>query len=197
MDGRTARGLKSRKIVLEEAVNMASIEGLEGLSIGGLASRAALSKSGVAVLFGSKEQLQIATVEAAREVFMAAVVAPALRTAPGLARLRVLLDAWISYSRDRVFTGGCFFSAASTELDSKSGPVREAVAKAVLEWHSLLASQIQTAADAGELPGADVNQLVFETTAFLEAANARSLLTASAEPYAAAKRALARIYGQW
>ncbi|WP_354188654.1 TetR/AcrR family transcriptional regulator [Arthrobacter sp. UYCu712] len=196
MDGRTARGLKSRKIVLDEAVNMASVEGLEGLSIGGLASRAGLSKSGVAVLFGSKEQLQIATVEAAREVFIAAVVAPSLRTAPGLARLRVLLDGWLSYSRDRVFTGGCFFSAAGTELDSKSGPVREAVVKALLEWHSLLGSQIQTAADTGELPGADVNQLVFETTAFLEAANARSLLTGSAEPYTAAKRALARIYGQ-
>ncbi|MET4097019.1 TetR/AcrR family transcriptional regulator [Arthrobacter sp. UYCu712] len=197
MDGRTARGLKSRKTVLEQAVNMASIEGLEGLSIGGLAARAALSKSGVAVLFGSKEQLQLATVEAAREVFMAAVVAPALKTAPGLARLRVLLDDWLAYSRDRVFSGGCFFTAASTELDSKSGPVREAVAKAVLEWHSLLASEIQTAADAGELSGADVNQLVFETTAFLEAANAHSLLTGSAEPYTAAKRALARIYGQW
>ncbi len=196
MDGRTARGLKSRKIVMEEAVNMASIEGLEGLSIGGLASRAALSKSGVAVLFGSKEQLQIATVEAAREVFITAVVAPAFRATSGLARLQVLLDAWLSYSRDRVFPGGCFFSAASMELDSKSGPVREAVAKAVLEWHSLLSSEIQTAADTGELLGADVNQLVFETTAFLEAANARSLLTGSAEPYTAAKCALARIYGQ-
>jgi AcrR family transcriptional regulator len=197
MDGRTARGLKSRRIVLEEAANMASIGGLEALSIGGLATRAALSKSGVAVLFGSKEQLQIATVEAAREVFIAAVMAPALETAPGLARLRVLLDGWLSYSRDRVFTGGCFFSAASTEWDSKSGPVREAVAKVVFEWHSLLASQIQAAADTGELRGADVKQLVFETTAFLEAANARSLLTGSAEPYTAAKQALARIYGQW
>ncbi|MDI3243209.1 TetR/AcrR family transcriptional regulator [Arthrobacter sp. AL08] len=196
MDGRTARGLKSRKIVMKEAVNLASIEGLEGLSIGGLASRAALSKSGVAVLFGSKEQLQIATVEAAREVFIAAVVAPAFNAISGLARLQVLLDAWLSYSRDRVFPGGCFFSAASTELDSKAGPVREAVAKAVLEWHSLLAAEIQAAVDAGELLGADVNQLVFETTAFLEAANAHSLLTGSAEPYAAAKRALARIYGQ-
>lgn len=197
MDGRAARGLKSRKIVMDEAVNMASIEGLEGLSIGGLASRTALSKSGVAVLFGSKEQLQIATVEAARELFIAVVIAPALKAEPGLERLRALLDAWLSYSRDRVFTGGCFFAAASTELDSKSGPVREAVAKVLDEWHSLLASEIQAAADAGELPGVDVNQLVFETTAFLEAANARSLLTGSAEPYTAAKRALVRIFGDW
>ncbi|MGY2744371.1 TetR family transcriptional regulator C-terminal domain-containing protein [Arthrobacter sp. UYCu723] len=197
MDGRTARGLKSRKIVMEEAVNMASVEGLGGLSIGGLASRAALSKSGVAVLFGSKEQLQLATVEAAREVFIAAVIAPALEAEPGVERLRVLLDAWLSYSRGRVFVGGCFFAAASTELDSKSGPVREAVAKVVLEWHLLLASEIQTAADTGELLGVDVNQLVFETTAFLEAANARSLLTGSAESYTAAKRALVRIYGDW
>lgn len=197
MDGRTARGLKSRKSVMEQAVNMASIEGLGGLSMGGLASRAALSKSGVAVLFGSKEQLQIATVEAAREVFIAAVVAPSLNAAPGLQRLRVLLDAWLSYSRDRVFVGGCFFAAASTELDSKSGPVREAVVKVVLEWRSLLASEIQAAADSGELLEVDVNQLVFETTAFLEAANARSLLSGSAESYAAAKRALVRIFGDW
>ncbi len=197
MDGRTARGLKSRKIVMDEAVNMASVEGLGGLSIGALASRSALSKSGVAVLFGSKEQLQIATVEAAREVFIAVVIAPASKAAPGLERLRVLLDSWLSYSRNRVFSGGCFFAAVGMELDSKSGPVREAVAKIVLEWHSLLAAEIQTASDTGELLEVDVNLLVFETTAFLEAANARSLLTGSAEPYTAAKRALIRIYGEW
>jgi hypothetical protein len=130
-------------------------------------------------------------------VFIAAVIAPAHKAAPGLQRLRVLLDGWLSYSRDRVFTGGCFFAAASTEFDSKSGPVKEAVAKVVLEWHSLLAAEIKTAADTGELLGVDVDQLVFETTAFLEAANARSLLIGSAEPYSAAKRALIKIYGDW
>ena len=197
MDGRAARGLKSRKLVLDEAMNVASVEGLEGLSIGGLASRASLSKSGVAVLFGSKEQLQIATVEAAREVFVAAVVSHSLKAAPGLPRLRALLDAWISYSRDRVFTGGCFFSAAGVELDSKPGTVRDAVASAIRDWHDLLASQVQAAIDNRQFTGADVRQLVFETTAFLEAANARSLLTGSGEPYEAAKRALTRLYGDW
>ncbi|WP_104168866.1 TetR/AcrR family transcriptional regulator [Arthrobacter sp. SX1312] len=197
MDGRAARGLKSRKAVLTEAVNMASVEGLEGLSIGSLASRATLSKSGVAVLFGSKEQLQIATVDAARDIFIKMVIAPALEAAPGLARLRALLDAWISYSRDRVFVGGCFFSAASAEWDSKSGPVREAVEQVVLDWHSLLGSQIEAAVNAGEIPVVNVDQMVFETTAFLEAANARSLLTGSAESYISAKYALTRIYGEW
>lgn len=182
---------------MTEAVNMASVDGLEGLSIAGLASRASLSKSGVAVLFGSKELLQLATVGAAYEVFISQVVTPALTAQPGLERIQALLDAWLAYSRNRVFVGGCFFAAASTELESKPGPIREAVANAVYEWHALLAREIRTAADAGELIDVDVDQLVFETAAFLEAANVRSLLSGSAHPYVAAKRALARVYGDW
>ena len=182
---------------MKEAVEMASVEGLDGLSLGVLASRASISKSGIATLFGSKEQLQLATVAAAREVFRMRVVEPALQRNAGIDRIRGLLDAWLTYSRERVFAGGCFFVSASAEYDSKSGPIRESIVAAVDEWHAYLAREIRRAVDLGQLQQVDVDQFVFETTAFLETANARSLLTSSLAPYDSAKRALARLYGEW
>lgn len=197
MDGRIAKGQQSRRLIMEEAVDLASVDGLAGLSLAGLASRADVSKSGVAALFGTKEQLQIATIAAAREVFTATVVQPALRADPGLDRIRSLIDSWLAYSRGRVFRGGCFFMAASAEFDSRPGPVRDAVLAALQDWHALLGRELQTARDAGELIDADVEQLVFETTAILGGANAWSLLTGSQHPYEAAKRSLTRLFGEW
>jgi AcrR family transcriptional regulator len=197
MDGRAARGARSREHIMKEAVELASVEGLGGLSLGVLASRASLSKSGIATLFGSKEQLQLATVAAAREVFRMRVAEPALQTDAGINRIRRLLDAWLAYSRERAFAGGCFFVAASAEFDSKVGPVRDSIVAAVDEWHSYLSREIGRAVELGQLPQVDVGQYVFETTAFLETANARSLLSGSPAPYESAKRALARLYGEW
>lgn len=192
VDGRRVRGDESRRAILAHAVDTASVDGLDGLTIGRLADAAGHSKSGVATLFGSKEQLQLAVVAAAREIFIEHVVAPArANTERGLGRVCVLLSLWIEYSETRVFRGGCFFAATSVEFDSKPGPVRDAIVAASSEWEDYLTISIEYAMAAGELPElVDARQLTFEAVSFLEAANTRSLLYASAEPYARAATAL-------
>lgn len=192
IDGRRARGDESRRAILSRAVHTASVEGLDGLTIGRLAEATGHSKSGIATLFGSKEQLQLATVAAARQIFIDTVIAPARSETPqGLRRLCALLTAWFSYSRERVFLGGCFFAAASVEVDAKPGPVRDAIAEATTAWEGYLAICAEHAAAAGELPSLDdARQLAFELTAILEAANTRSLLHAHEEPYRRAATAV-------
>lgn len=172
-------------MILAHAIDAASVDGLEGLTIGRLADAAGHSKSGIATLFGSKEQLQLATVAAAREVFVDRVVTPArARTERGLDRVCALVSAWLEYSDERVFRGGCFFAATSVEFDAKPGAVRDAVVAASTAWEDYLTVSIEYAMAAGELPGLDdARQLTFELVSFLEAANTRSLLHASTEPY--------------
>lgn len=191
-DGRRVRGDESRRQVMERAVNLASVGGLDGLTIGALAIETDRSKGGVVALFGTKEQLQLATVEAAREIFIERVIAPALTVPGGLDRLRSLLDNWLDYSQGRVFAGGCFFAAAAMEVGAQPGPVRDAVADAMADWYETVRRIAQRAIDAGELaPGTDAAQLAFEVTAILEGANSASRLTDSVEPYARARVALA------
>jgi len=185
LDGRRVRGNESRRVILAHAIDTASVEGLEGLTIGRLAEASGHSKSGVATLFGSKEQLQLATIAAAREVFVDRVIAPARAHAErGLARVCALISLWLAYSDERVFRGGCFFAATSVEFDARPGAVRDAVLAATAEWEDYLTVSIERAMDAGELPGLDdARQLTFELVSFLEAANTRSLRYSSTEPY--------------
>ncbi|MDY0907979.1 TetR/AcrR family transcriptional regulator [Microbacterium sp. CFBP9034] len=192
LDGRRARGDESRRAILAHAIDIASVDGLDGLTIGRLADAAGHSKSGVATLFGSKEQLQLATVTAAREVFVERVIAPArVRSERGLSRVSALISSWLEYSDERVFRGGCFFAAASVEYDAKPGPVRDAVISASSDWEDYLSLSIEHAMTAGELPGLDdARQLTFEIVSFLEAANTRSLMYGSAAPYDRAATAL-------
>lgn len=197
-DGRRERGDASRRAILAHAIDAASVDGLEGLTIGRLADAAGHSKSGVATLFGSKEQLQLATVAAAREVFIERVVEPArARSERGLARLCALIPSWLDYSRERVFRGGCFFAATSAEFDARPGPVRDAIMAASSEWEDYLTISVERAMEQGELPGLDdARQLTFEIVSFLEAANTRSLLHGSDQPYdRAALAARARLTG--
>ena len=193
-DGRRARGEISRRAIMSLAVDLASVDGLEGLTIGSLALKAQMSKGGIVALFGTKEQLQLATVAAAKEIFVASVVEPTLAVASGLARLRALADNWLRYSESRVFAGGCFFAAAGAELGSRRGPVRDAVAAATIEWQQFVRHTTQRAIDREELE-ADAPQLAFEITALLDSANDLSLLLDSSEPYARARTALDRLLG--
>ena len=191
-DGRRLRGDASRRVILAAAGDLASIEGLDQLSIGRIAQAAGLSKSNVATLFGSKERLQLATVEAARERFIDTVIEPARMHPRGLGRVLALVDHWITYSRDRVFPGGCFFAEAAVDFDAKPGPVRDAVAAILREWGGYLAATLQHAHDAGELPDLDdAKQASFEFSAMLELANRDSLLTGRNAAYRRARRGIA------
>jgi AcrR family transcriptional regulator len=192
LDRRRLRGDESRRAVLAHAVDTATVDGLDGLTIGRLADASGYSKSGIATLFGSKEQLQLAVVAAARDVFVERVVEPARARSPrGLVRVCTLLADWLAYSRDRVFRGGCFFAAASVEFDAKPGAIRDAIVKASSAWEDYLTVSIEYAMADGELPLLDdARQLTFEMVSFLEAANTRSLLHGSAEPYRRAEAAV-------
>jgi AcrR family transcriptional regulator len=171
-DGRRARGMRSRRAVLERSVQMASQDGLEGLTIGALAADLGVHKSSVHALFGSKQELQLATLAAARAILVDHVVAPALGSPAGLARLHAIGEAWCDYLASEVFAGGCFLCAASAEMDGRPGPVRDAVALVMREWLDVLGANIEAALSAGELR-ADVDAVAtaFRLNALGMAAN--------------------------
>jgi len=189
LDGRRARGDASRRIVLQSATDLASVDGLDGLTIGRLAEASGSSKSSIATLFQSKEGLQLATVAAAREIFTARIVEPAREYPRGVHRLAALLRNALTYSKDRVFTGGCFFAATAADVDSKPGPVSDAVRAALVDWYGYVEAQLRHAVDAGEVD-ADPEVLAFELVALNEEANSRSLLLDDARPYALAAAAM-------
>ena len=145
------KGERTRESILRAAVDLASLEGLEGLSIGRLASELEMSKSGLFAHFGSKQGLQLATVEMASEIFKDKVVLPALAAPKGMPRLLALCEKWLSHVENKVFPGGCFFTAASFEFDSRPGPVRSAIVKAMTMWLSTLTRAIEGAQDIGHL----------------------------------------------
>ncbi|MFC9746705.1 TetR/AcrR family transcriptional regulator [Streptomyces niveus] len=190
-DGRIARGNQTRQLILKHTVRIASVEGLGGLSLGRLAGELDLSKSGVFALFGSKEELQLATVRAAAKVYVEHVVRPVLDMPAGVARVRRLCDAWLTYSEDRVFPGGCFFYSVSAEYDAREGKVHDAVAQARLDWVAFVNQNIEEARQAGELAdGTDAPQLTFEIVSLLEGANAESVLHDDFSCYARAATAI-------
>ena len=171
-DGRRARGMRSRAAVLERSVQLASREGLEGLTIGGLAADLAVHKSSVFALFGSKEELQLATLAAARAILIEQVIAPALPSEEGLPRLLAIGEAWCDYLLSDVFAGGCFLCAASAEMDGRPGPVRDAVVAVMREWLAVLSANIEAAVAAGDLRAElDPAALAFRLNALGMAAN--------------------------
>jgi AcrR family transcriptional regulator len=160
---RKAQGERTRKAILESAVHIASAEGLEGLTIGRLALELSMSKSGLFAHFGSKEELQVATVEAARAIFIREVIKPAFEATQGLLRLWKLCDIWLAYVQSGVFRGGCFFAAVAAEFDSRPGPVRDRIAEIMKEWLAALRDAIVEAQEAGHLnKEVDATQLAFE-----------------------------------
>ncbi|MGW1492041.1 TetR/AcrR family transcriptional regulator [Streptomyces sp. NPDC002402] len=197
IDGRIARGNQTRQLILQRTVEIASVEGLEGLSLGRLATELNLSKSGVFALFGSKEDLQLSTVHAAIRVYLEHVVQPARELPPGMDRLWHVCTGWLAYSKDRVFPGGCFFYSASAEYDAREGKVHDTLAAARTNWFTFLEQTVQEAQQAGDVAqDIDVPQLVFEIVALLEMANAESVLHNEFTSYdRAAKAILNRLRG--
>jgi AcrR family transcriptional regulator len=171
-DGRRARGRRSRAAVLERSVQMASRDGLEGLTIGALAADLGVHKSSVHALFGSKEELQLATLAAARAILIDQVIVPSRSNGEGLPRLQAIGDAWCDYLASDVFLGGCFLCAASAEMDGRPGPLRDAVASVMSAWIAVLGANIEAAIAAGELR-ADISPaaMAFRLNALGMAAN--------------------------
>ncbi|GAA2702148.1 TetR/AcrR family transcriptional regulator [Nonomuraea recticatena] len=171
IDQRKARGARARRVITRHAVDVASVEGLSGLSFGRLATDLELSKGGVATLFPTKEHLQLATVETARGIFMEAVVQPASDAPAGTARLRALVERWISYAELPLFAGGCFWAANLPDFDSRPGPVRDGLRRQRQAWLAVLAEQVFHAVGAGEIPEVDAELTAFQIDAVLTAAN--------------------------
>ncbi len=189
--GAKAKGERTRKAILGTAVHLASAEGLEGLTIGRLAAELSLSKSGLFAHFGSKEDLQVATVEAARAVFIREVIRPAFEIEPGIKRLWTLCDTWLSYVQSGVFRGGCFFAAAAAEFDSRPGPVRDRIAEIMKEWLATLRRAVVEAQEAGHLArDLDPTQLVFEVNSLELGANWAFQLYADKGAFVRAREAI-------
>ena len=186
-----AQGRHTRQEILQVAMDLASTSGLDGLTIGGLAERLGLSKGGLFRHFGSKDQLQVATINAAAARFGEVVIAPAQPAPPGLARLRALMSGYLDYMERRVFPGGCFFAAASAELDGRPGPARDRLVEILSGWRGMLTEQAGIAARTGELPGADPQRLVFRLLAYALEANWAAQLFGDTRAYDHARAAIA------
>ena len=169
----TSNGARTRTAILQTAADLASVDGLDGLSIGRLATELAMSKSGLFAHFGSKEELQLATIEEARQRYAQEVIEPACAAGSGIARLHALCEAFLSYLERAVFPGGCFFASAMAEFDSKApGPVRDRIAQCQEQWMSTLERAAEEGQQRGELrTGSDPQQLAFELEAALLSAN--------------------------
>lgn len=166
------KGERTRQSILDRAVDLASLEGLEGLTIGRLAEELKMSKSGLFAHFGSKEELQLATIEAAAERYIREIFNPALQHPRGFPRLMAICESWLSYIRRGVFPGGCFFAAASFEFDSRPGLVQQRIRSLMDDWIGALERAIRMAQDEGHLRNdVDPSQLAFELNALFFGAN--------------------------
>ena len=165
-------GARSRQAILDAATELATVEGLDGLSIARLAEHVGMSKSGLFAHFKSKEELQLATIDAAAEMFDREVWQPALAAPPGVRRVLAQCEAFFSYLERGIFPGGCFFVAAAAELDAKTGPVRDHLLDVYSRMLEGLGRVVREAQELGEIDGSeDVAQLTFELDSLLLGAN--------------------------
>ncbi|WP_235030199.1 TetR/AcrR family transcriptional regulator [Nonomuraea solani] len=169
-DGRLERGRRSREAILEKAVSLASVDGLDGLTLGRLATAAGVSKSGFFAHWRDKEQLQLDAIDWAARQWIDEIVKPAHQTPPGVRRVLALHEARLRFYEAKVLPGGCFFFVAQVEFDDRPGPVRERVAKALADWLGLVERVVREAMDLGELADdTDAAQLAYEIDALGEA----------------------------
>ncbi len=172
-----ADGERTRSTILRAAASLATVDGLEGLSIGNLAAAIGMSKSGLYAHFGSKQELQLATVEEAGQIFADEVVQPALAAPAGLAQLVTVCEAFFDHLERRTFPGGCFFAGAALEMGTRPGPVKEAVAAFQGRFVDLLRGFAATAIKQNELAaGEDPGQLAFELNGIILATDTNFVL---------------------
>ena len=174
-------GERSRRAILLAAANLSATRGLDRVSIAELAEHAGMSKSGLYAHFGSKEELQLATIETAREIYDREILEPARSAAPGVDTLLALAEGFIDHLEHRVFAGSCFFASAASELRGTPGAVRDRLAAFQAGWMALLTEHATMARQAGDLPGEDtVDAIVFDIESFLM--NAHLTFSFNGEP---------------
>ena len=191
-DRRRLRGMRTRQAILDHAARVGSAEGLEAVSLQRLADDLGISKSGLFAHFGSKEELHLATIEAAAQTFTEVVIRPALAQPRGVGRVWGLCNSWLSYVERGVFPGGCFFWAVAEEYDSRRpGPVRESVLKKKAYWSYSIERAVREAQAAGEIDATvDPVQLAWELDSLMGGANAGFKLDAGSNAIERARRAI-------
>jgi AcrR family transcriptional regulator len=186
-------GERSRDVILREAAQLATVEGLDGLSIAKLADAVGMSKSGLFAHFGSKEELQLATIDRAALIFNQQVVQPAVEASTALERLKALAEHFLRHLEDDVFPGGCFFASVAAEMDTRPGPVRDRAVRFTEMWFQMFESAVRDAqAECSLDPAEDATQLAFELDAYLLFANAQFVASKDPAPLERARRALDR-----
>ena len=185
------KGERTRHSILTRAAELATQEGLEPLSIGRLAEAAELSKSGLFAHFGSKEELQLATVDHAAALFREEVIDPAREAPRGLPRVWALCDHMVDYAERQVFPGGCFFAATSAEFNHRPGPVRDRIEAMIRSWLSYLEHAVEQAQEAGELNReTSARTIAFQLDAFAQSANSQFQLFRDPTVFDEARRAI-------
>jgi AcrR family transcriptional regulator len=187
-DPEAGKGSRTRAAILARAVDLASVEGLEGLTIGRLAADLEMSKSGLFAHFGSKQDLQLAAVEAAAMRFRSVVIDPALTAPDGAPRLRAMADSYLTHLADGAYSGGCFWAATSAEYDDRPGPVRDAIVAALDAWLGELERQAQIAG------AADPGRYAFELYAVVMGANSRYRLSGDSTVFDYARSVIDRLF---
>jgi AcrR family transcriptional regulator len=188
---RRSDGERSRNAILREAGRLATVDGISGLSISRLATAVGMSKSGLFAHFGSKEELQVATIEAARAVFVKQVMEPALDAPTGLARLRRLAENFLQYVESGLYPGGCFFASVAAEMAMRPGPVRDGAVQVLDEFSGQVEEAVRDAQAEGAIDAAeDAVDLAFELNSYLSLANSQFALSQRPAPVERARRAV-------
>ena len=186
-------GDRSRSAILDAAARLATTEGIGGLSLSRLADAVGMSKSGLFAHFGSKEELQLATIEKADSVFSAHVIEPALAVGGGLGQLRTLVSGYLAYLEADIYPGGCFFASVLAEVDTQPGAVRDRLVRFLADWLDRLETAVRDAQADGAIDSAeDPAQIAFEIEAALLLANAQYIVSRTPEPIERARRAIDR-----
>lgn len=196
VDRRRLRGEKARASILEHSTAIASTDGLEGLSIGRVATDAGVAKGNIQVLFGDKESLQMATLENAVALYQRVVLDPAMALETPAVRLEALVDAWFDFVEKRVLPGGCFLNAISSEYRARPGRIRDRINEHRAAIRDRFATLLRLGQEAGEFrKELDIDQLVFELVAFQAAANVAALMGDTEEFALARSSSLNRLRG--
>jgi AcrR family transcriptional regulator len=194
VDRRRARGDKARARILSQSRLIASTDGLDGLTLGRVAAEAGIGKGNIQVLFGTREALQVATLESAVSMYREMVVEPALVRLSPLARLLALVEGWYAFVGNRALPGGCFITAVSSEYRARPGPIRDRINSYRAQRRTGLSNLIQEAQSCGELrPDVDGDRLVFDLLAYQAAANVAALISDEEEFALAQKMSRERI----